>query len=582
MATIQAKNSRGHKYWYIVESRRVNGKPRPVVLAYLGKAEDLLKRLTGVSSRMVTKSFSHGAVAALLNIAGKLNVPSLINQHVHSSRSYMPKKPLRNGLTVGITLVLGAIGRVCAPTSKRGWWEWAKTTSCEYLLRCALSRIDCQHFWDLMDALPVKSIAKIEDELLKQVRKQHSIEDDTLLFDTTNFFTFIDTTNDRCAIARRGKNKQKRNDLRQFGLALVVTRKDLMPLFHLTYQGNTHDSKVFARVIKDIRDRMTGLGLDMEKQTLVFDRGNNSKKNYALIDELHLHYVGALTPYHHKSLVDEAEGRYKSVLINGKQQDVYRVNKAIWGKERTALIFVSDCLKAGQIRGIHESLRKKELELQRIQHSLMARRNKGRKPEKLANSVSSIIKGQHMDGLIIWSIAEQPDQSLRLDYYVDQTRLQALEEELGFRIVVTDRNEWDTAQIIKAFYDQAGVEHAFKNLKNPYHLAVRPQFHWTDQKIAVHNFMCVLGFLFSVLLWKQARTAAHFTGTLDSLLDQLNNIRLATLIERTSQPGKPKVTYQLEQLSDLEKVLLDALEITDLHINRPKIKGVGVYEPVMP
>jgi hypothetical protein len=45
MATIQKKNVRGNKYWYIVESRRVNGKPRPIVLAYLGKADDLLKRL---------------------------------------------------------------------------------------------------------------------------------------------------------------------------------------------------------------------------------------------------------------------------------------------------------------------------------------------------------------------------------------------------------------------------------------------------------------------------------------------------------------------------------------------------------
>jgi len=42
MATIQSKISRGHKYWYIVESRRVNGKPRPIVLEYLGKPDALL------------------------------------------------------------------------------------------------------------------------------------------------------------------------------------------------------------------------------------------------------------------------------------------------------------------------------------------------------------------------------------------------------------------------------------------------------------------------------------------------------------------------------------------------------------
>src|SRR5215831_15810574 len=45
MASLMAKTVRGHTYWQIVESRRINGKPRPIVLAHLGKADDLLRRL---------------------------------------------------------------------------------------------------------------------------------------------------------------------------------------------------------------------------------------------------------------------------------------------------------------------------------------------------------------------------------------------------------------------------------------------------------------------------------------------------------------------------------------------------------
>jgi len=135
MASLHPKMSRGHKYWYIVESRRVNGKPRPIVLAYLGKADNLLRRLQGLREGLRIKSYSHGAVAALLHVASTLEIPSLINRYVDSPRPYMAKKPIRNGLTVGITLLLGAIGRACMPTSKRGWWTWAKTTSSEYLLR---------------------------------------------------------------------------------------------------------------------------------------------------------------------------------------------------------------------------------------------------------------------------------------------------------------------------------------------------------------------------------------------------------------------------------------------------------------
>ena len=172
MATIQSKMSRGQKYWYIVESRRVNGKPRPIVLEYLGKAENLLRRLQqGIGERLKVKSHSYGAVAALLVVARKLDVVAIINRYIHSQRSYWPDKPLRNNLTTGITLLLAAIGRVCMPTSKRGWWAWAQTSSCEYLLRISLSKLDSQHFWDLMDCLPEDAIEKIELDLLRNLQQ---------------------------------------------------------------------------------------------------------------------------------------------------------------------------------------------------------------------------------------------------------------------------------------------------------------------------------------------------------------------------------------------------------------------------
>jgi transposase len=51
---------------------------------------------------------------------------------------------------------------------------------------------------------------------------------------------------------------------------------------------------------------------------------------------------------------------------------------------------------------------------------------------------------------------------------------------------MTSRHQWSTPAIIETFYGQADVERAFKDVKNPHHLAIRPQFHWTDQKIRVH------------------------------------------------------------------------------------------------
>ena len=559
MATIQSKISRGNKYWYIVESRRVNGKPRPVVLAYLGKACDLLKRLQGVTGTMRLKSYSHGSVAALLKIANELNVPAIINKYIDSQRSYMTSKPTRNNLTAGFTFLLAAIGRACVPTSKRAWWSWARTTSCEYLLRCSLSKIDSQHFWDLMDALPIKAIEEIERNLLEEVFEKYDLESTTLFFDTTNFFTYINSTNTECSVAQRGKNKQKRSDLRQIGLALVVTPEDMIPVFHHTYEGNMSDSKVFSNVIKKIKERFEDLKFDITKHTIVFDRGNNSKKNLGVIKSQELHYVGALTPYHHKELVSDAINNFKALNINEKIIQKYRDKRIVWNEERTVVVFVSETLKAGQVRGIYQSLEKVETKLQELQKALSNPKGKKRNKEKLEAKIEKIINVQFIKELMSYSLTGLGGGKYELNFTTNHEKLHEIELTLGFRILMTNRHNWSTEEIIKAYYGQSMIENAFKNLKNPYHLALRPQYHWTDQKIKVHFFICVLGYLLSSIVYKQAKTGAEFKGTLDTLLDVLNNVRLATMLEDSETRGRVKAIYKLEEMTKEEKSIVESL-----------------------
>ena len=577
MATIQSKKSRGYKYWYIVESRRVNGKPRPVVLAYLGKADDLLKRLQGLYEFKL-KSYSHGAVCALIDVAAKLDIVNILNKYVKSSRHYVAEKPVRNNLTTGITFLLGSIGRVCMPTSKMGWWNWAKTTSAEYLLRCSLSKVDSQNFWDLMDSFPEKAIASAEQEILTRLLDVYKIQSDTLFYDTTNFFTYIDTTNTHCDIAQRGRNKQKRNDLRQVGLAMVVSKEDYIPLFHHSYQGNLQDGTVFREVIEKIKDRMQSLGLSQDTHTLVFDRGNNSKKNLSIVKSLGFYYVGALTPYHHKEIIDRAMEDMVIIRLNNKTLAVYREKSIIWEDEKTILVFVSDRLKAGQIRGIYQNLDKKEKSLKELQQALINPEGKKRDREELEEKIKTIVSGQYLKDVIIWKLLETGDGKYFLDYQINKEQLHCVEAKLGFRIIMTNRHEWTSQDIITAYYGQSKIEHAFKNMKNPYHLALKPQYHWTDQKIKVHYFICVIGYLLSTIIWREARLKAGYKGSLDNLLDILNNIRLGVMLEESKKTGKPKAIYKLEGMTKDEKWIIKALGVENDHNERPKIRNVGVYK----
>ena len=90
-------------------------------------------------------------------------------------------------------------------------------------------------------------------------------------------------------------------------------------------------------------------------------------------------------------------------------------------------------------------------------------------------------------------------------------------------------------------------------------------------------FICVLGYLLAAIAWRKARLSLKFSGTLDTLLDTLNNIRLATVLEDSKTCGAVKAIYKLEEMSDNESALMEALEIKDLHKSHLKIAGVGVY-----
>jgi transposase len=563
MATLQKRVSRGHAYWSIVESRRVNGKPRPVILEYLGTADTLLRRLNeGVPKKV--RSYSHGSVAAMLAIAEELQIVETINKH-------LKVHPFRDGFTVGGSLLLAAIGRICQPTSKRNWYEgWARNTSLSYLLRMSLSRLDSQHFWDQMDALPSEVIPVIEEDIVTTLIKNEQVSLDTLLCDTTNFFTHIDSSNYRCTIAQRGKNKQKRMDLRQFGLLLLVSRQDHLPMFHEVYQGNLVDRTVFKENFMSVVKRFKAINGSLENITLVFDQGNNSKKMLKDVSD-NIHFVGALSPHQHKALVKEANKLMSEVSINGRSVQCCELQKRIWSLDLKVIVYISEPLRRGQLRGIEQQISKlfTRLEKLRTQIAIPTKRGKKRTQRDLEKKISSMITSSVPKDIVLWELSPLEKDSFDLRFWANKDELDSLREEwFGRRILITNRHAWNSEQIISAYWGQSNVENAFKNMKNPFHLAMRPQYHWTDQKIQVHAFICLLAFLLVMIAYKRAKAKAGFTGSPHTLLEKLSAIRLATFIEspRAKTKGRYKAVYQLEEMDPDILDLAQAMGVTDVPV----------------
>lgn len=557
MATLQKKTSRGHTYWYVVESRRINGKPRPVVLAYLGKPEDLLARLAGQAGRLQLRSVSHGAVAALWGVAERLGVVETINEEAGTRQR-------RDGLTVGETLLLAALGRVCRPTSKRGWAAWAASTSVGRRLAGRVEQLDSQHFWDQMEAVAEEALPRIEERLLARAVERWGVELQSVLYDTTNFFTFIASGNRRATLPRRGHNKQKRHDLRQVGLALLVSHAGQVPLLHELYEGSRPDVRQFLAVLSRMSRRLEALSGDVEPITLVYDKGNNSRANQAEVDAAPFHYVGSLVPASHRKWIAEAnEGLEDVTLSSGEIVAAWRDRKTLWGAERTVVVLVSERLREGQLRGLGQHLDKARRQLGQLQEELDSPRARPRRREVLQRRIDEALRGQFLRQVLRVKLRPRARGRFRVEVSEDAAAYTRLAEEFfGRRILMTDRHEWSTAQIIEAYRGQSQAEAAFRDLKDPYHLAVRPIFHWTDHKLRVHAFCCVLGYLLAKLVESTAQRQAGWCGSLTGLLDRLADIRHVTLLEMPEGPGRPRVRTQLETLDAQQEALVKAFEIT--------------------
>jgi transposase len=543
MASLQRHVVKGRTYWRIVESRRIDGKPRPVPVLYLGTADSLLERLLEApAGRLRVQSFQHGDVAALKAAADRLGIIPLIDQHFPGQRGKRP--------SVGTTLLLGALNRAVAPRSKRGWARWATQTSLHRIFPgLEVESLTSQFFWDQMDRIPLDVLRAIEGELTRTVVRELGLDLDTLFYDTTNFFTYIASTNTKSKLTQRGKSKQKRSDLRLFGLALLVCRDGQIPLCSQVYEGNQVDSKLFPDSLSRIRERLAELSVDLEQLTVVYDKGNLSKANQALVDEAPFGYVASLVPAHHQDLMAIELHQYQPLPKGSRLEGipVYRCRHEIWGAERTVVLFLSERLRAGQIRGLRQHLVKRLQTLAEWKKQLGKPRSGPRSPESARKRIDQLLSGQHLGEVL--HIDYHPDRKGedRLEYGVDDAALQHLKTEVfGKRIVVTNRDEWSTEDIILAYRGQSQVEAVFRQIKDDEHLALRPQYHWTDQKIHVHAFICLLALLLARVVEHQARAFGRREG-LSTLLDHLARIRLALVLRSSGKKGgRPRADWQLE------------------------------------
>ena len=198
-------------------------------------------------------------------------------------------------MSIGQYIAIAAIHRAYSAVSKQGMWEWFSKTSLARLLpKCTEASLSSQHFWNNLERLKPEDCQKIWGNLIKGVIHQEKIDLSSILYDGTNYYTFIDTFNARCSLAKRGKNKQGRSNLRQINYSLFCTANGHIPLLYDIYEGNQNDYTHFPLALEKFqnffKEMVDGESIK-ENTTLIFDKGNCSKNNFKKIDGSEFYYV---------------------------------------------------------------------------------------------------------------------------------------------------------------------------------------------------------------------------------------------------------------------------------------------------
>jgi len=567
MQRLEAKTVNGHTYYYFSLWGWKNGKCRRLSQKYLGKAEDIAQAVADTGpTPQYAQVLDWALPLALWQEARRAQVAELVDQ-------LCPKRD--QGLSTGDYIRLAAINRAYDPVSKQAMWDWLARTCLPRLWpEASAAQLTSQRFWDHMDRIEPATAQAIWQQLIGAVLQREHIELSQICYDGTNFYTFIDTFNLKCQVAKRGKNKQGRCNLRQVNYALFCSTDGHLPLFYEVYEGNRNDVTEFPRVLEKFQRWLVeraGSTWASTKPTVVFDKGNNSEDNFALTDRLELPYVGSLKLDEHPELmaISNRDARWQAATEPGLEgTKSWRTPKVVYGKERTLVVTYNEHLFVTQWATVQNDLAKALKELAALQQQLQNRAaglvKGGVQPsvESVKRKCEQILHRQHLRQLVQTTVAQTSAGVPQLAYEAEASAQEKLADTyLGKTLLVTGHKEWTDTQVIRAYRSQFVIEEIFHEMKDRHIGAWWPLHHWTDSKIQVHGLYCTIAVLLRALLWRRARQAG-VRLSMAGLLEKLGQIQEVINAYPARRAGRP-VTEQpvLTKQDEIQAKLIEILEL---------------------
>lgn len=558
MVYLTRKKKKGKYYLYLEEKAWIDGRTRRVFQKYLGPEEKLKDLnfnglLTKHIDNVEVQTIEFGISSALWQVAEEIDLAGIIDAYTGKER--------KQNLSLGEYVTIAAINRCVAPCSKSKLKRWYEKDWLSTRYDVDPNVLNAQTYWNHFQYLNKEILAEIELALGRVVIDKYDLDLDSLFYDPTNFFTFSKGS-EGSELLQFGHSKENRNGCRLVNYSLLCARESGVPLMHETYPGSVQDADEFKKVPQRIAERLLALGRDPERITLVFDKGNHSKDAFAVIDKKKIGFIASRRNSTHKELLHVSRDEFiKTVLpVTKKSVEYFKTTKKIYGKERLLYVVLDPKKQKKHAIKFGEKLEKKVLEIKEYFKDRLNAKMWSKK-EAVEKKLKSMVGKRPFLNVIVTEVLGT-DGNMTLTVSIDENARKAHEGTLGRTILFTNREEWSPEAVIWGYREQYIVEHAFRDMKSPTAIAIRPMYHRADTSVRAHVFLCVISLLLlSLLRLKLSRKS--IPASYDEILHELRSIHALKIL--TSPKAKP--LWRLEKITKSASKFFKTLNLKRLLAN---------------
>lgn len=373
---------------------------------------------------------------------------------------------------------------------------------------------------------------------------------EVLLYDLTS--TYFEGEMEECGKAKRGYSRDSRPDCVQVVIALIVT-PDGFPLAYEVMDGNSSEQKTLRPFLDRIEQ-----SYGKARRTWVMDRGIPTEATLKEMRERNISYLVG-TP---KSRINKHE---KEWLTLPWQQVRDSVQVKLYEQEQELYVLArSDGRQAKEIAIRRKRLVRLLLKLRKMRRSLPGR-------DQLLLRIGAAKKEAGRSfGFVKMTlpVAGQAVTRATFSFRLDKAKLKQAEQRDGHYLLRSNLTAEDPALLWTRYIQLTQIEAAFRTLKSD--LGLRPIYHRLERRVEGHIFVAFLAYCLQVTLKNRLQLHAQGlspTAVLEKLATvQMIDVWIPTFDERWL------VLQRYTQPSPELQLLMDKLKLTLPAQPPPRIK----------